>query len=212
MKLQVAVDRVSIERAIEIIEEVKDYADIIEIGTSLIKDFGLESVRRIRKSFPNITILADIKTVDEAEYEFEAIYNAGADIATVLGGASLETIRICKRVANKHKKDYLIDLIEVSKEKQEALKEFSDGIICVHLPSDNNGRGLERLINSSIENLKSFNRLAVAGGVTKDSINIIKESNFHIAIVGGAITKAKDIKKEAKELKELLGDEKNGSF
>lgn len=212
MKLQVAIDRVSIEKAIEIIEEVKDYADIIEIGTSLIKDFGLESVRRIREKFPNVTILADIKTVDEAEYEFEAIYKAGADIATVLGCASLETIRICKRVANKYKKDYLIDLIEVSKEKQEALKEFNDGIICVHMPSDNNGQDLENLINSSIENLKSFNRLAVAGGVTKDNINIIKEYNLHIAIVGGAITKAKDIKKEAKELKKLLGDEKNGSF
>lgn len=207
MKLQVAIDRVCIEQAMEIIEEVRDYADIIEIGTSLIKDFGLESVRRIREKFPNVTILADIKTVDEAEYEFEAVYNAGADIATVLGGASLETIRICKRVANKYKKDYLIDLIEVPREKQEVLKEFSDGIVCVHMSSDNNGQGLENLINSSLETLKCFNRLAVAGGVRKNNINIIKDSNFNIAIVGGAITKAKDIRKEAKELKELLGDE-----
>lgn len=211
MKFQVAIDRVTIEKAIEIIEEVKDYADIIEIGTSLIKDFGLESIRRIREKFPEIIILADIKTVDEAEYEFEAIYNAGADIATVLGAASLETIRICKKVANKYKKDYLIDLIEVSKEKQEILSEFSDGIICVHMPSDNDEKDLEELINSTINNLKSFNRLAVAGGVKKDNIDIIKKSNFHIAIVGGAITKAEDMKKEAKEFKELMGD-KNGSF
>ena len=124
MKLQVAIDRVSIEKAIEIIKEVEEYADIVEIGTSLIKDFGLESVRRIKKEFPNKIILADIKTVDEAEYEFEAVYSAGADIATVLGGASLETLRICKRVANKYKKDYLIDLIEVTNEKQESLKNF----------------------------------------------------------------------------------------
>lgn len=212
MKLQVAVDRVSIERAIEIINEVKDYADIIEIGTSLIKDFGLESVRRIKGEFPNKTILADIKTVDEAEYEFEAIYNAGADIATVLGGSSLETIRICQRVANKYKKDYLIDLIEVSTEKQEALKEFSDGIICVHLPSDNKEKSLGDLINSTIGNLKGFNKLAVAGGVNKDSISTIKESNFDIAIVGGAITKADNIKETAKSFKILMEDKTNGSI
>lgn len=204
MKLQVAIDRVSIEKAIEIIEEVKDYADIIEIGTSLIKDFGLESVRTIREKFPNVTILADIKTVDEAEYEFEAVYNAGADIATVLGGASLETIRICKRIANKYKKDYLIDLIEVSYEKQEALKEFSDGIICVHMPSDNNGQVLENIINSSLENLKCFNRLAVAGGVSKDIIGTIKKAKFHIAIVGGAITKSGNIKEAAKNFKTFM--------
>ena len=43
MKLQVAIDRVSIEKAIDIIREVEEYADIVEIGTSLVKDFGLES-------------------------------------------------------------------------------------------------------------------------------------------------------------------------
>ena len=208
MKLQVAVDRVSIEKAIYIIKEVEEYADIIEIGTSLIKDFGLESVRRIKKEFPNKIILADIKTVDEAEYEFEAVYNAGADIATVLGGASLETLRICRRVANKYKKDYIIDLIEVSKEKQESLKEFSDGIICVHLPSDNGKCGLEDLINSTIGSLKDFNRLAVAGGVSKDSISTIKKAKFHIAVVGGAITKAEDIKEAAKDFKAFMEDDK----
>ena len=207
MKLQVAIDRVSIEKAIDIIREVDEYADIVEIGTSLIKDFGLESVRRIKKEFPNKVILADIKTVDEAEYEFEAVYNAGADIATVLGGASIETLRICQRVANKYSKDYLIDLIEVSKEKQEALKEFSDGIICVHLPSDNYGIGLEDLINSTIGSLKDFNRLAVAGGISKESISIIKEVSFDIAIVGGAITKSKNIKEAAKAFKSLMEDD-----
>lgn len=207
MKLQVAIDRVSIEKAIDIIREVDEYADIVEIGTSLIKDFGLESVRRIRKEFLNKVILADIKTVDEAEYEFEAVYNAGADIATVLGGASIETLRICQRVANKYSKDYLIDLIEVSKEKQEALKEFSDGIICVHLPSDNYGIGLEDLINSTIGSLKDFNRLAVAGGISKESISIIKEVSFDIAIVGGAITKSKNIKEAAKAFKSLMEDD-----
>ena len=38
MRLQVAIDRVSVERADEIIELTAGCADIIEIGTSLIKD------------------------------------------------------------------------------------------------------------------------------------------------------------------------------
>lgn len=206
MKLQVAVDRVSIEKAIEIINEVKDHADIVEIGTSLIKDFGLESVRRIKGEFPNLKILADIKTVDEAEYEFEAIYKAGADIATVLGGASLETIRICQRVARKYDKDYLIDLLEISREKQEKLKEFSDGIMCIHLPSDNKGVGLEELINSTVGTLKGIGRLAIAGGVNNSTIDTIKKANFDIAIIGGAITKSQDRKEAAKNFKELMGE------
>jgi len=204
MKLQVAIDRVSIERAIDIIREVEEFADIVEIGTSLIKDYGLESVRRIKKEFPNKVILADIKTVDEAEYEFEGVYKAGADIATVLGGASLDTIRICQRVANKYGKDYLIDLIEVSKEKQDLLKEFSDGIISIHLPSDNNGKGLNELIDSTIGNLKGFKGLAVAGGINKDNIPMIKKAKFDIAIVGGAITKSDNIRNASKTFKSLM--------
>ena len=205
MKLQVAIDRVSIEKGIAIIREVEEFADIIEIGTSLIKDYGLESVRRIKKEFPSKVILADIKTIDEAEYEFEGVYNAGADIATVLGGASLETLRICKKVANKYGKDYLIDLIDSSKEREERFSEFTDAIICIHLPSDNNGSGLEELINSKLENLKNLNcRISVAGGINRENLDIIKKANFHIAIVGSAITKSKNIKEAARTFKELM--------
>lgn len=206
MKLQLAVDRVSIEKAIEIIREAENYIDIIEIGTSLIKDFGLESVKRIRREFPDKTILADIKTVDEAEYEFEAFYQAGADIATVLGAASLETIRICQKVAQKYQKDYMIDLLETSPEKQLELKQFTDGILCVHLPSDKN-TGLLSLIETTLKQIHDFPRLSVAGGIRPDSIAEIKKAHFEIAIVGSAITKSADIHESAKMFKTMVGGE-----
>ncbi|WP_059173250.1 orotidine 5'-phosphate decarboxylase / HUMPS family protein [Bacillus sp. FJAT-27445] len=207
MKLQLAVDRVSIEKAIEIIREAEKYIDIIEIGTSLVKDFGLESVRRIRQEFPDKVILADIKTVDEAEYEFEAIYQAGADIATVLGAASLETIRICQNVARKYQKNYMIDLLETSAEKQLELKQFTDGILCVHLPSDKS-TGLQALIESTLAQIEDFPRLAVAGGIKPENIAEMKKANFEIAIVGSSITKSLDIRESAKLFKSLVGGEK----
>ena len=67
MKLQVAIDRTDLETAEAMIEEIKESADIIEIGTSLIKDYGLDrSVAYFRKRFPEQCFLADIKTCDEA--------------------------------------------------------------------------------------------------------------------------------------------------
>ncbi len=197
MKIQVAIDRVTIEQAIEIIKVVKDYADIIEIGTSLIKDYGLESVRNIRNAFPDITILADIKTIDEAEYEFRAGYKAGADILTVMGAANIDSIEICRNVAVKYQKDYMIDLLEVSDEKIKELKKFKDAIFCVHLPADKEGQGLKELVQKTSKNLIDCPRLAVAGGVSLKTLSIIKESKFEIAIVGGAITKAENMKEAA---------------
>ncbi len=204
MKIQLAIDRVSIEEAIDIIEKTASYVDIIEIGTSLIKDFGLESIRKIKQKFPHNIILADIKTIDEAEYEFEAAYKAGADIVTVMGVASLETIKICKKVANKYDKEYMIDLLETSQEKQETLKQFNDAILCVHLPSDMGGKGLEALIDSVLIELSDFPNLAVAGGVSISNINSIKKANFQIVIIGGAITKQENIGAMAKKFKMLV--------
>lgn len=207
MKIQLAIDRVSIEQAIDIIEETACYVDIIEIGTSLIKDFGLEAIRKIKQKFPNNIILADIKTIDEAAYEFEGAYRAGADIATVMGAASLDTIEICKKVAHEYGKEYMIDLLETSQEKQQALKQFSDAILCVHLPSDKDGKGLESLIDSTIIELRDFPRLSVAGGVKISNINAIKKANFQIAIIGGAITKEKNRGEMAKKFKMLTEGE-----
>ena len=71
MRLQVAIDRVNLKTAEAMIEEMRGMADIIEVGTSLIKDYGLEnSVARFKKRFPDQCFLADIKTCDEGAYEF----------------------------------------------------------------------------------------------------------------------------------------------
>ena len=75
------------------------------------------------------------------------------------------------------------------------------------MPSDNGKDGLEDLINSTIGSLHGFNRLAVAGGVSKDNISTIKKAKFHIAIVGGAITKSENIREAAKDFKAFMEDD-----
>ncbi len=200
MKIQLAIDRVSVEKALDYIKAAEESVDIVEIGTSLIKDFGMAAVRTIKEAYPNKAILADIKVMDEGEYEFNAVYRAGADIATVMGAAALKTIVACKKVANELGKDYMIDLLEVNEEKLEKIvKEADDAIFCVHLPSDQHGKGLKELIESSCHRMKGIKRLAVAGGVNLETINLIKESGFEIVIIGGAITRADNIELAAKQ-------------
>ena len=41
MKLQVAIDRVSLDQAKEVVKKLDGVVDIIELGTSLVKDYGL---------------------------------------------------------------------------------------------------------------------------------------------------------------------------
>lgn len=204
MKIQLAIDRVSIERARTIAKEAGPFIDILEVGTSLIKDFGVFSIKEIRASFPNHVILADIKTMDEGAYEFKAAYNNGADIATVMGAASIDTIRACYEVAKSMGKLMMIDLLEVDYKKINLLNEFCDAIFCIHLPSDGGKGDIRVLLNEFKRNFPEIYHIAVAGGINDQSINAIKKEKVEIIVIGGAITKTDNIEMSAKRFREMI--------
>ncbi|MBU3142823.1 3-hexulose-6-phosphate synthase [Clostridium sp. CF012] len=204
MKIQLAIDRVSIEKAKEISREASPYIDIIEVGTALIKDFGIVSIKEIKEAFPNKIILADMKTIDEGAYEFKAAFNSGADIATVMGAASVNTLEACYKVAQDFGKFMMIDLLEVGYEKINMLTSFSDAIFCIHSPSDGGEQDLTALLKEFKEKFPKISKVAVAGGINYQTITTIKEANVDIVIIGGAITKADNIGKAAKKFKEMI--------
>lgn len=203
MKIQLAIDRVPLEKAVAIARACGPFVEIVEVGTSLIKDFGISCVSAVRQACPGTAVLADIKTIDEGEYEFRAAYRGGADIATVMGAASPATVEACRKVANEAGRDYMIDLLEVSPPKLRELRQFSDAIFCVHLPADKKGEGLSQLIERACGELRGAERLAVAGGVTLEALGQIKAAGFEIAIVGGAIARAAEPAAAAREFGRL---------
>lgn len=202
MKLQLAIDRTTIARAAQIVYQVEEQVDIIELGTSFFKDYGLVALKELR-SVTDKCLLADVKTIDEAEYEFEQIFKHGADIATVMGNAAIDSIKICQKVAQKYNKSYMIDTLEVSEERMKALGQFTDGIICLHLPIDKGGNLQEYLLEYH-EKYQYKNQLAIAGGVKLTDITMFKNNGVDIVIVGSGITKSNDLLAEAKLFKELL--------
>jgi 3-hexulose-6-phosphate synthase len=200
-----AIDRVSVSEAERIIRLADGRADIIEVGTSLIKDFGLtDSVGFLKKQCSGQTILADIKTIDEGEYEFRRVFEAGADIATVMGAASHPTIQACQNIAREYCREYMIDLLGLDREEIQALTVFDDAVFCLHIPNDCAGIGLTEMIRANIEPLAGIRRIAAAGGVRLETIPFFKSAGIEIVIVGGAITKSGDITKSVMAFKEAL--------
>jgi 3-hexulose-6-phosphate synthase len=200
--LQVAIDRVSVEEAERIIRLTGGKVDIIEIGTSLIKDFGIrDSVGVLKKKFPGQRILADIKTIDEGEYEFRCVFEEGADIATVMGAASFSTLEACQKSAREYRRGYMIDLLGLDAEKIKALTVFDDAVFCLHLPSDCAGAGLPEMIKAGTESLEGIRHIAAAGGIRLETIPFIRRAGIETVIVGGAITKSRDIAQSAADFK-----------
>lgn len=92
MKLQAALDTLSLEECIDLLEETKGSIDIAEVGTPFVIEEGMVSVKAFKKKFPDIEVLADVKIMDAGEYEADKCFEAGADICTVLGVSHNETI------------------------------------------------------------------------------------------------------------------------
>ena len=112
--LQVALDFLDLERAIQVAEEaVAGGVDWIEAGTPLIKSEGLNAVRELRRRFPDRVIVADMKTMDAGRAEVEAAAKAGANIIDVLGAASDATVKECVEAADNYGAEIVVDLIEV---------------------------------------------------------------------------------------------------
>ena len=207
MKLQIALDTLSLEECIILLEQTKGNVDIAEVGTPFIIEEGMRPVRELKKRFPEIEILADTKIMDAGELEASSAFKAGADIVTVLGVSNDETILGAIKAAKQHGGKIMIDMIAVKNLVERAKEIDAMGVdyICVHTAFDVQKSGKDpldelKMINKVICNAKS----AVAGGVKLSTIDEIVEEGAEIIVVGGAICNAEHKSETAKEMKKHL--------
>src|SRR5437868_8952158 len=94
--VQISLDLTDINEAIETARTALEAGvDWLEAGTPLILAEGLHGVRTLRKEFPGVPIVADLKTMDGGYLEAEMMAKAGATHVVVMARAHAETIRCC---------------------------------------------------------------------------------------------------------------------
>ncbi|MEH7376241.1 3-hexulose-6-phosphate synthase [Neobacillus drentensis] len=204
MKIQLALDRMEIAEAIELTKKVEDSIDWIEVGTSLIKEFGVAIIKEMKQAFPNKQIVADIKTIDNARYEFELCFDAGADVATVMGVSPLVTIDTCLEVAHRYQKKVMIDLLNTSDQQKRELRKYKDAIFCEHVSKDQQEELGSQNHGTKQSDFSEF-QVAAAGGITLDSMeDLVRSLNPSVVIIGSAITKADNPSAAAAQFKQLI--------
>lgn len=205
--LQVALDFVDLERAIEVAREaLEGGADWIEVGTPLIKSEGLNAVRAIREQFPNRKIIADMKTIDAGRVEVECAAKAGANIIDVLGTASDATISECVDAARNYGAEIVVDMIEVKNPVNRAVAAEKAGAnyIAVHTAIDVQMRGGDpfSVLEEVCKNVQI--PVACAGGINSETAALAVSHGASIVIVGGAIIKSSDAREAAREIKQSM--------
>jgi len=205
MKLQLALDVTSKKDALKLCRKAARHVDIIELGTPLIKAEGMGAIRDFKKF--RKPIVADLKTMDTGFLEAGLAYENGADISTVCAAAGLPTVEGSIKAARKYRKNILVDFIGVKNPlrlAREVLKLKPD-YLGVHTGIDCQKKG-----EMPFKMLKRFSRLAdcgklaVAGGISINTISEAVKFRPAIIIVGSAITKADNPAEAAKKIRGFL--------
>jgi len=91
--VQISLDLTNIDEALETADiAIRAGVDWLEAGTPLILAEGLHCVRELRSAFPDVPVVADLKTMDGGYLEVEMMAKAGATHVVVMARAHEETI------------------------------------------------------------------------------------------------------------------------
>ncbi|RLF34472.1 MAG: bifunctional hexulose-6-phosphate synthase/ribonuclease regulator, partial [Thermoplasmata archaeon] len=162
------------------------------------------------QTFPDKTIVADMKTMDTGALEVEMAAKAGADVVCILGVSDNSTIIDAIKSARKYGSKIMVDLIGVM-DKEKRVKEMEKlGVdyLCIHVGID------EQMIGKKpFDTLTSISKstsipVAVAGGLNSETVADAVKAGASIIIVGGAITKAKNVVKATKIIKKAVVEKK----
>jgi 3-hexulose-6-phosphate synthase/6-phospho-3-hexuloisomerase len=93
--VQISLDVTNIPEALETAAIARRAGvDWLEAGTPLIIAEGMHGVRALRERFPEVPIVADLKTMDGGWLEAELMARAGATHVVVMARAHEETIKV----------------------------------------------------------------------------------------------------------------------
>jgi len=209
LELQLALDLVTFDEAVVIINECKEFIDIIEIGTPLIIKEGISIVKRIHELYPDKKILADVKIMDGGKEEASYAFDAGADIVTVLAAAEDATIKNVVKIAGERGKKTMADMIAVRDIIGRATQIDLLGVdyLCVHTAFDiqfTQKNPLDDLL--LLQSVVSNSKTAIAGGVNLKTAPETIRSKPAIIVVGGTITSASNKKETAAAFKRMMDE------
>ena len=202
--LQLALDLVNVERAIQIAQVTESWVDWIEAGTPLILSEGLKVVKSLKTRFPLKKIVADVKIADAATLITTLALESSPDILTVLSAAADQTIRKCCELAHQKECRVLGDHLstQISIADSQRMEDLGVDYVGIHLPKD----AKRNLLLDSLEALLTRSKMPIvlAGGIDLPFLKSVTGWPIYTVVVGEAIINQMDPASAAKEFAGVL--------
>lgn len=211
---QIALDILSKQEVRELLTpEILNTIDIVEIGTPLIIRYGLSIIEQIKDWTKGEKVLfADTKIADAGQWEANEAISAGANMVSVLAGASFETLEEVRDTVQLNQAKMVVDIIDLSLSDENKIK-FIDSLkpdyLCIHLATDVIKKGGSLLEFSRELPFVTSRRLPlmVAGGIhSRNLMDILINIQPAVVVAGSSITKASDPKREAQHMRRIIDE------
>ena len=194
-KLQLALDTLDLPSALGPLQKASPYLDVIEIGTILCLAEGMRAVRIIRSLFPEKILLADVRIAEAGGLISKMAFDAGANWVSVDSGATMTTVEVVAREAQKNKGEVQIELIDGwTMEQAREWRNLGIEQIITHRSRDSEAKGdltwSERDFNEIRMLAEMGFKVTVTGGVGLSDIPLFAGVPVYVFIVGRGIYKA----------------------
>ncbi|HAX99210.1 MAG TPA: hypothetical protein DCY12_10090 [Candidatus Atribacteria bacterium] len=211
---QIALDILTKQEVRELLTpKILNIVDIVEIGTPLIIRYGLSIVEQIKDwTKGNKILFADTKIADAGRWETDEAISAGANMVSVLAGASIETLEEVRNATQLNQAKMVIDIIDLSLSDENKIKfihSLNPDYLCIHLATDVIKKGGSLLDFSRQLSFVSSHRLPlmVAGGIhSQNLLDILVNIQPAIVVAGSSITKASDPELEAQNMRRIIDE------
>lgn len=202
--LQVALDNNTLSGALKSANQLGEVVDVIEAGTILCLQEGMEAVRCLRALFPEKIILADTKCADAGGTVAKNCSNAGANWMTVICCATIATMK----AALKEVEDLQVELYgDWTFEQAKQWKEIGLSQVVYHQSRDALLAG-ETWGKKDLEKVQQLIdlgfKVSVTGGLELDTLKLFAGMPIYCFIAGRSLRDAQDPKQEAKKWKEEI--------
>jgi len=205
--LQVALDNVTLEAAIESVGKYGEIIDIVEVGTILHIAEGARATKVLSEKYPHKIILDDIKGADAGKTLAEICFGAGADIMTAICSADVNTMIAMKKVGDSYgpDKDVQVELYgDWTFEQAQMWLDAGITHLVYHRSRDAElaGQSWGQQDFDKIGELCNMGfKVTITGGLKAKDLKLFKDYPIHCVIGGRGIRDAKDPAQAARDFK-----------
>ncbi len=205
MKLQISYNFSQLSTALEVAKQTAAYADIIEIGSTLLYIEGIKVIRAFKDLFPDKSICVDTKLIESAHDLIKIGSLQGANYFTLLAGAANHVVQSSTSTAHANRSRIMLDLIDAPSTGQSAMDAATLEVDYLLFHRSNPSTSSTDL-HEEWMNVKGNTTVPIfiAGKVDRASIAHLCNLKPAGIIVGHAITHADNPEAEAQHFKSVV--------